>query len=535
MACRIGLIATVLCVVLPWAAAAADDDPFLWLEDVQGEKALAWVKEHNARTTKVLEAAPEFAPTRKRTLEILDSKDKIPSPELLGSTVYNFWRDDVHERGIWRRTTLASYRTASPAWETVLDVDALAKADGVAWVFHGAQCLAPDYRQCMISLSRGGSDASVEREFDTVSKQFVAGGFSLPEAKSEVSWRDENTLWVGTDFGPGSLTASGYPRVVKLWKRGTPLAEARTVFEGKAEDVASSGRTEILADGRYDVVTRVPAFFRQETFLLFGDRLVKLDVPDDAQPRAFFRDRALFSLRSDWTVGGATYRAGSLLAIPLDELLRGGRRFDVLFEPSERVSLAGVTRTRDRLLVMILDHVHSRLSSVTLEGGAWEAGRLPAPGHRHRLPGGIERRGGHVLPLLPGLPHPGLALARRGRRAARAGEDDAGVLRRGRCQGRAARGDLQGRDKDPLLRRHAQGFQGRRRGAGAALRLRRVRGSRGAEVLGRHRLGVARPRRRSTSSPTSAAAASSGPRGTRRRRRPTICGTSRTSPPWPRT
>ncbi len=378
---RLGVIAALLSVVLPWAAVAADDeDPFLWLENVQGEKALAWVKEHNARTTKVLEAVPEFAPTQKRTLEILDSKDKIPSPELLGTAVYNFWRDDVHERGIWRRTTLASYRTTSPAWETVLDVDALAKADGVAWVFHGAECLAPDYRRCMISLSRGGSDASVEREFDTVAKQFVAGGFSLPEAKSRVAWRDEDTLWVGTDFGPGSLTASGYPRIVKLWKRGTPLAEAQTVFEGKAQDVAAAGATYILADGRYDVVTRVPAFFRQETFIMLGGRLVKLDVPDDAQPQAFFRDRALFSLRSDWTVGGATYRAGSLLAIPLDELLRGGRRFDVLFEPSERVSLAGVTRTRDRLLVLILDHVHSRVSSVTLEGGAWKHAEVPLPG-----------------------------------------------------------------------------------------------------------------------------------------------------------
>ena len=517
MACRIGLIATVLCVVLPWAAAAADDDPFLWLEDVQGEKALAWVKEHNARTTKVLEAAPEFAPTRKRTLEILDSKDKIPSPELLGSTVYNFWRDDVHERGIWRRTTLASYRTASPAWETVLDVDALAKADGVAWVFHGAQCLAPDYRQCMISLSRGGSDASVEREFDTVSKQFVAGGFSLPEAKSEVSWRDENTLWVGTDFGSGSLTVSGYPRVVKLWKRGTPLAEARTVFEGKAEDVASSGRTEILADGRYDVVTRVPAFFRQETFLLFGDRLVKLDVPDDAQPRAFFRDRALFSLRSDWTVGGATYRAGFPAGDPprrtasrrppvrrpvRAERARLARRRHAHARPSPRDD------PRPRPQPSLLRHARGR---------RLEAGRRPASGHRHRLPGGIERRGGHVLPLLPGFPHPGLALARRGRRAARAGEDDAGVSstrpvsrssssRRPRRTGRGSRtsSSRPGASRPTARRRRCST-------ATAGSRSRRCRGTRASSA--RHGSRAAA----STSSPTSAAAASSDPRGTRRR------------------
>ncbi len=185
-------------------ASPSDTDDFQWLEDVQGEKALAWVKEQNAKTTALLEARPEYKPIYEKTLEILDSKDKIPEPELLGETVYNFWKDDAHERGIWRRTTLASYRTPNPAWETVLDVDALAKAEGKAWVFHGATCLPPAYARCMLNLSPGGSDAHVAREFDTKTKQFVADGFSLPEAKSRVAWRDENTIWVGTDFGPGT-------------------------------------------------------------------------------------------------------------------------------------------------------------------------------------------------------------------------------------------------------------------------------------------------------------------------------------------
>ena len=363
-----------------FAAAQSDDDPFQWLEDVGGEKALAWARQHDAKTTAVLEARPEYKPIYKRTLEILDSKEKIPTPELLGEAVYNFWKDDAHERGLWRRTSLASYRAAAPRWETVLDVDALAKADGKAWVFHGANCLPPAYARCMISLSPGGSDASVQREFDTGTKQFVSGGFSLPEAKSSVAWRDEDTLWVGTDFGAGSLTTSGYPRIVKLWKRGTPLSSARTVFEGKAEDVASSGSSEILSDGRYDLVTRAPAFFRQETFLLLGDRLVKLDLPEDSQPRAFFRDRLLFSLRSDWPVGGKTYRQGSLLAGGVDDLLRGARRFDVLFEPSERVSLGGVERTRDRVLIRTLDNVRSRVTALSLEGGVWKRSEVPTPG-----------------------------------------------------------------------------------------------------------------------------------------------------------
>ncbi len=357
------------------------EDPFQWLEDVQGEKPLAWARAHNAKTLAVLEARPEYKSIDARTLEILDSKEKIPTPELLGDAVYNFWKDDAHARGIWRRTSLASYRTAAPRWETVLDVDALAKADGKSWVFHGASCLAPAYVRCMVSLSPGGSDASVQREFDTTTKEFVSGGFVLPEAKSFIAWHDQDTLWLGTDFGPGSLTSSGYPRFVKLWKRGTPVSDARTVFEGRADDVGSFGRTEILSDGRYDLVTLTPVLFREETFLFLGDRLVRLDLPEDARPRLFFRDRLLFSLRSDWTVGGRTYREGSLLAGTVDDLLRGAKRFDVLFEPSERVSLAGVDRTRDRVLLRTLDNVHSRLTTLSLnDDGGWTRSEIPTPG-----------------------------------------------------------------------------------------------------------------------------------------------------------
>jgi prolyl oligopeptidase len=361
-------------------AAPSGDDRFRWLEDVNGEKAMAWVKQQNARTTKVLEARPEFGPISKRTLEILDSKEKIPMPSLHGGAIYNFWRDDSHERGIWRRTTLVSYRTPSPEWETVLDIDKLAKAEGKAWVFHGATCLAPAYERCMISLSAGGSDAAELREFDTKAKDFVAGGFSLPEAKSQVNWRDADTLWVGTDFGPGSLTSSGYPRIVKLWKRGTPLSSATTVFEGKTEDVASAGGTEILSDGRYDIVTRTPAFFRQELFLLVNEKLVKLDVPEDCEPRSFFHGRLLFSLRSDWTVADKSYREGSLLAANVDGLLKGEHQLEALFEPSDRVSLADVDRTHDRVLLQTLDNVKSRLAALSLENGVWKRAEIPTPG-----------------------------------------------------------------------------------------------------------------------------------------------------------
>jgi prolyl oligopeptidase len=376
------LVAAVAAAVLaPWCAFAQGvADPFQWLEDVEGQKAMVWVKEQNARTEKELEAAPEYAPTYARALEILDSKERIAYPDLLGSVVYNFWQDPEHVRGIWRRAPLAAYLEGNPAWETVLDIDALVKAEGKPWVFKGGECLPPAYARCLVSLSRGGGDAVEVREFDTATKAFVPGGFFVPEAKNAVSWRDADTLWLGTDFGPGSLTTSGYPRVVKSWRRGTPIAEARTVFEGSVDDMTAAGSTIFTPEGTYDIVTRVPAFFQAETYLVLGGRLVKVDVPLDAAMRGVFKDHLLVSLRSDWAVGGTTYREGSLLSIAVDDLLRGGRAFRVVFEPSARVSLAGVSTTRERVVITTLDNVITRMYRLTLANGAWSREEVPLPG-----------------------------------------------------------------------------------------------------------------------------------------------------------
>jgi len=357
-----------------------DDDPFMWLEQIDSDKALAWAREHNERTEKVLTAVPEFQPIYDRTLEILDSKSRIPYPQLRGDTVYNFWQDDEHVRGIWRRTALASYRTDKPDWETVIDIDALSKKDDTPWVFKGATCLEPEYRHCMVALSRGGSDAVVYREFDTVDKRFVEDGFTLPEAKSEVSWRDENSLWLGTDFGEGSLTDSGYPREVRLWKRGTPYREATQVFAGESADVAASGRSIWTPEARYDLVVRVPAFFKSEYYLMLGDRLVRLDLPEGAELQEIFRDHLLLSLRSDWSVGDSTYKAGSLLAIGLDDFLGGGRDFATLFAPAERTSLGTVSATRDRVIVSVLDNVLGKLYAFTPGEDGWDRTELPLPG-----------------------------------------------------------------------------------------------------------------------------------------------------------
>lgn len=360
--------------------AVEEEDPYLWLEEVEGEKALAWAKEQSARTARELQSVGEYRKVYDRALQIYDSQDRIPSPSIHGGFIYNFWQDKEHPRGIWRRTSLASYGTAGPAWETVIDVDAVVKAEGVNWVWEGASCLPPDSRRCMVSLSRGGSDAAVYREFDTRTRSFVEGGFSLPEAKSSVSWRDEDALWVGTDFGPGTLTESGYPRVVKLWKRGTPLSEARTVFEARESDVSAFAYSIHNPEGRYDLAGRSPAFFRSEMFLVLGGRLVKLDLPEDVDFHGFFMDRLLLELRSGWTAGGRTYPQGALISIQLDRFLTGDRDFEVLFEPSERVSLGSVTRTRDQVFLSVYDNVRGRVRTLSLEGGAWKRGTVEVPG-----------------------------------------------------------------------------------------------------------------------------------------------------------
>jgi prolyl oligopeptidase len=369
----VALFAATICI-------AADEDPYLWLEEVEGEKALAWAKERSAADTAVIEAVPEFGEFHEKLLEIYNSRDRIPTPGIRGAWVYNFWRDADHVRGIWRRTFLDEYVKESPAWETVLDLDALAETENENWVWKGASCLAPEYRHCLLTLSRGGADAAVRREFDAAAKAFVEDGFFVPEAKARVGWKDENTLWIGTDFGEDSLTTSGYPRFVREWKRGTTLDEATTIFEGSVDDVAVGAYSIHTPEGRYDIVYKTPEFFRGSYFIILGQRLVKLDIPEDASLQGFFKDQLLIALRSDWTVGDTTYPQDALLAIDLDDFLGGDRSFELLFEPSERVSLDGVTYTLNHLLMTTLDNVRGRLYRLTLGDEGWITEEVKLPG-----------------------------------------------------------------------------------------------------------------------------------------------------------
>jgi prolyl oligopeptidase len=376
-------------------------DPYLWLEDVTGERALAWVRERNAGTRKVLEGEPGFVATRDRIRAILDSKEKIPAVNRRGDFLYNLWQDENHPRGLWRRTTLAEFRKAEPAWEAVLDIDALGKSEGENWVWAGASAHGPAYRRALVSLSRGGADAHVVREFDLVDKRFVDSGFSLPEAKSSVDWLDADTIFVGTDFGPGSMTDAGYPRIVKRWRRGQPLAMAQTIFEGQAADVGAWTGVDLEPGFERIVVTRGIDFYRSEQFLLQGERLLKLPKPEDAN-LGFWRAIVLLELRSDWMADGRHWPRGSLLAGKAAAFIAGrDAGWQALFTPTAARSLAGFTSTASRVVLNVLDNVASRLEEVTpgaTPDAAWSRRLVQAP-----HPGALSVQALHD-PLIPADP-----------------------------------------------------------------------------------------------------------------------------------
>jgi len=344
----------------------APDDPYLWLEDVTGDDALDWVRARNAETTATYTDRPRFAALRDEIREALDADDRIPYVRRRGEFLYNFWRDADHPRGLWRRTTLEQYREAAPEWDVLIDVDALAEAEGENWVWQGAAVLRPTFDRCLVELSRGGADATVVREFDLERREFVEDGFQLPEAKSSVSWIDADHIYVGTDTGEGSLTDSGYPRVVKRWRRGTPLAEAETVFEGKPEDVAVRAFHDPTEDWERDFVRRAVEFYRSELYLLSGDELTRVDVPDDAVA-SVHREWLLVRTRSPW----GDYPAGALLAARFDDFMAGDRTMTVLFEPQAGTSLDYYAWTRNHLIVGTLSDVKTRLRVLTPEAGGW--------------------------------------------------------------------------------------------------------------------------------------------------------------------
>jgi prolyl oligopeptidase len=360
----------------------SDTDPYLWLEDVTGDQALAWVREHNQPTIDTLTTSSRFADLEAAALEVLDTDDRIAYVRRRGEHLYNFWRDAANPRGLWRRTTLEEYRTDSPRWDVLIDLDAVAVDEDENWVWKGALVLRPDHRRALILLSRGGADASIVREFDMVSRLWITeaeGGFALPENKSDIGWIDEDTVYVGTDFGvqpdgESALTNSGYPRVVKRWTRGTPLDEATTVYSGSTNDVAVQAIFDDTIGFERHFLVRSTDFFNQEFYeLVDDDKPLLIDVPTDAHT-SVHRDWLLVFTRSPWQLGDLTHPTGTLVVFDYPSYLKGNREGTVLFTPDEHTSLQNFSFTSAHLVLVTLRDVQTEVRLLGLDD--WSASEL---------------------------------------------------------------------------------------------------------------------------------------------------------------
>ena len=377
----------VLLAGTAWATADLtpdSPDPYSWLEDIHGAKPVAWAKEQTAKSLAVLKSDPDYQKDHDSILKILDANDRIAMGELDHGDVFNFWQDAGHSRGLWRKTTIADYRSAAPHWDVLLDVDALDAAEKTPWVWQGADC-APGFKRCLVRLSPGGSDASVVREFDPNAKTFFAHGFTLPVAKSDATYVDPDTILFATDFGPGSMTAASYPRIVKLWRRGQKLTDAKTVYEATATDIAAR---PVVFHGPYGTITLVEhnlTFFTNEYLYVLPDGgTVKLPLPLGADLKGVTAGNLVFTLRDAWTPPGATkpFAQGALIAFPVKPFVLGKMppTFALLYAPDARSTVDSVSAGRDAVYAAIFTNVTGSVHAFRpAADGTWSDTKLNLP------------------------------------------------------------------------------------------------------------------------------------------------------------
>ena len=439
-------------------SSSSPSDPYVWLEDQRGARAMAWVATENAKTAAVLEKDSHFASLFRDALAVAQASDRIPNVHFIGGQIYNFWQDSAHVRGIWRRTTLASYRTASPQWTTVLDLDSLAHAEKANWVWEGADCAMPAERRCLLSLSDGGEDAVTLREFDLATHSFPKDGFVLPHGKQNVAWVGEDTLLVSREWNKGELTASGYPYIVKRIVRGQPLTTAVEVYRGIAKDV-SVGPASIFDGGghRALILYRGVSFFETEYYGVGATGVTKLALPLKSRPVAMVDGQLIVKLSEAWNDGATHIRTGSLASFDVAKAAANPTHLSpvAVFEPGPRESVDGASATRDRLVATVYENVRGRAFVFTrAANGTWTRAPLPLPDNlavsiadveSARYRSALERRR---------LSHAEQRLARRRARGVdRRGQDASRAIRRFARHGRAARGDVEGRNQGAVLRR----------------------------------------------------------------------------------
>ena len=347
-------------------------DPYLWLEEVEGKKSLAWVEEQNEETFTRYTETNAFKEKYERIKKELNDDERIPSAYYQNGEMYNFWRDEKNVRGVWRKTSFKSYLKDEPIWEDILDIDQLANDEGINWLYKGADCLAPEYKRCLIRLSDSGTDAVTIREFDLEEKKFVKDGFNTYPSKQNASWINEDQILIGADFGEGSMNESGYPMQVKLWNRGESLEEAKIFFSGSYEKIFNFPFVSIRPDGKYYGIIEGPTFFSEVLHLFDGEKLIKINLPQMIDIHGFFKESLILSIEEDWGI----FKSGSLLEINVNSLLANSideSDVKIIFEPDGQRFISGVSIGKHQLMVSMLENVNGIITRFLKKDDRWDS------------------------------------------------------------------------------------------------------------------------------------------------------------------
>ncbi len=379
-------LTSVITLILALSGCGADRgnsaekaDPYLWLEEVEGEKALDWARAQNKISDEAFTGLPLFNELRDKFLTVFNDKERVIYPDMVGNYVYNLWQDEKNERGLWRRMSKEDYLGGKNDWEVVLDLDQLSAEENRKWVFGGANWLGPENKICLLKLSDGGKDESVIREFDASEKRFVSGGFSVSESKGSVTWVDKDNILVATNYGPGTMTTSGYPSMVKLWERGADPAGAEMLLK---TDTAHMGIfvNGMNIDGKqYAFINEGIGFFETKMYLYNSENLSSIDIPPDMEFKGMHGSNLLLYLQSDWSLENATYRSGSLISFDLPGFLAGKTAVRTIYQPEERGSFVSLLSAKDFIVVSTLENVQSKLKIFRSEGDKWVEEAVPVP------------------------------------------------------------------------------------------------------------------------------------------------------------
>ncbi len=372
-------INTVLILLTLFYINVYANDNYLWLEEIDSDQSMQWVNQTNQKTQDKLASTPLYSELYNQALSVLNNKSRLPSVSQQGKWLYNYWQDDKHPRGIYRKTTLKQFKKKQPKWQTILDMDAYSKQHGKNYDYHGMTCLPPKGNDCLVFLSPGGGDAIEVREFNLKKKKFISNGFSVPLAKTRVSWIDKDTVYIGTDFGPDSMTDSGYPRIIKKWKRGIPLSQATTLYSADKNSMSATAYRMTQDDNTtIDMINETTSFWSNKKYILKDNKITQLDLPNSANISGNYQGQLVVSLKENWNFRGNEYIQGEILLVSIDSLIGGKVSIESIIKPTNNTVIESVYASKHGLLITLLEDVKAKLCLFKKsKEGFWEITEIP--------------------------------------------------------------------------------------------------------------------------------------------------------------